>query len=132
MVNLLLDTCAWLWWVNDPDRLTIKARESIERTRDGGHAFVSEASIWEMTLKAPQRLGLSRPLREWVELASSTSGVKLKRIKKRDLLATPELPPWAHRDPFDRLLVVVARRLNVPIVTSDGHIRGYPHVQTIW
>lgn len=132
MVSVLLDTCAWLWWVSDPVKLTAKARRAIEAAQGGGHAFVSEASVWELTLKTPQKLGLKQPLREWVDLAAQSPGVKLKKIKRDDLLSTAELPDWRHRDPFDRLMVVVARRLNVPIITSDDQIRHYPHVQSIW
>ena len=32
---------------------------------------------------------------------------------------------WAHSDPFDRMLVVQARRLAATLVTADAAIRNY-------
>ncbi|MFA7052367.1 MAG: VapC toxin family PIN domain ribonuclease, partial [Kiritimatiellia bacterium] len=37
-----------------------------------------------------------------------------------------------HKDPADRLIVALARRLQVGLVTADSLIRSYPHVVTIW
>ncbi|CAG0935013.1 hypothetical protein TFLX_03837 [Thermoflexales bacterium] len=39
------------------------------------------------------------------------------------------LPDAFHRDPADQLIVATARVLGVPLVTLDGRIRDYPHVQ---
>ena len=37
-----------------------------------------------------------------------------------------------HKDPADRLIVVLARRLQAQLVAADRLIRAYPHVTTIW
>lgn len=42
------------------------------------------------------------------------------------------LPDNFHKDPADRILVAIARRYNIPLVTCDRKILSYPHVQTIW
>jgi PIN domain nuclease of toxin-antitoxin system len=38
---------------------------------------------------------------------------------------------WAHRDPADRLIVALARRRHLPIVTADTII-GEWYPRTIW
>jgi len=40
------------------------------------------------------------------------------------------LPPPIHRDPADRVLIATARLERLTLVTTDGKIRGYPHVAT--
>ena len=38
---------------------------------------------------------------------------------------------WSHRDPFDRMLVAQAQRLQLTIVTRDAAILGYDGVLAI-
>lgn len=40
--------------------------------------------------------------------------------------------PILVKDPADRILVAIARRYNIPLVSCDRKILSYPHVQTIW
>jgi len=49
-----------------------------------------------------------------------------------DAIASTQLPGDFHRDPADRIIVALARRYGVPLVTSDRLIRDYPHVTTVW
>lgn len=36
------------------------------------------------------------------------------------------------RDPFDALIISVARDLNLPLVTRDAHVRESGTVRVIW
>ncbi|WP_248277766.1 hypothetical protein [Brasilonema sp. UFV-L1] len=47
-------------------------------------------------------------------------------------IASTKLPGDFHKDPADRILVAIARRYGIPLVTCDIKIIDYPHVQTIW
>ena len=48
-MNLLLDTHALLWWLEDNPKLSKKARNVI---KDGENlVFISAAAIWEITIK---------------------------------------------------------------------------------
>jgi PIN domain nuclease of toxin-antitoxin system len=40
--------------------------------------------------------------------------------------------PAIHRDPFDRILVALARADMLTILTSDQEIPRYPGVKTLW
>ena len=42
------------------------------------------------------------------------------------------LPSPFHADPADRIMVASARIHNLAIVTGDGRILAYPHVDTVW
>jgi PIN domain nuclease of toxin-antitoxin system len=46
-------------------------------------------------------------------------------------LVTP-LPDGFHKDPADRILLAIARRYNILMVSCDHKILSYPHVKTIW
>jgi PIN domain nuclease of toxin-antitoxin system len=61
-VKLLLDTHTLLWWVWDSVKLGKQARSLI--LSDETLIWVSAASIWEMSIKAPLgRLDRCRPSR---------------------------------------------------------------------
>lgn len=40
--------------------------------------------------------------------------------------------PLIHRDPFDRVLVALARAHRLTVLTSDENIPKYPDVCTLW
>jgi len=47
-VNLLVDTHALLWWLDDPGQLSEKARTAI--AEGGNSVFVSAAAAWEIAI----------------------------------------------------------------------------------
>ena len=49
-MNLLLDTCALLWALHDPDKLSNTARKAL--TDPDNTIHVSAVSFWEISLKA--------------------------------------------------------------------------------
>ena len=95
--------------------------------------MVSVISVWEVGVKvALRKLVLDRDVRAWVELASSYPGILVQPLSAVDALESTRLPRWRHRDPADRIVVALARRLGVALVTRDRAIRAYRYVSTIW
>lgn len=130
---IVLDTAAWIWWTSDPSRLGARARRTIvdEEPRNG--LVVSAISVWEIATKVGLgRLSLDRDIRTWIGLASAYPGVTVLPLDPRDALESTLLPGNFHRDPADRMLVALARRLDAPIVTADRAIRAYRHVRSVW
>ena len=132
-VVTVLDTQAWLWWLHDPARLSVAARARIETAVSKGDARLSAISVWEVAVKAALgKLALSMPMETWFEQASRYPGIVIDAVGPLDAIASTVLPGEFHKDPADRLIVALARRLGVPLVTSDEKIRDYAHVSTIW
>ena len=130
---ILLDTAAWIWWVADPDRLSTRARKTIESEESKNGLVVSAISVWEVAVKvALGKLQLNRSIRSWIEFACSYPGLSVVPIEPIDALESTLLPGAFHRDPADRLLIALSRRLEICIVTSDRAMRKYRHVETIW
>ena len=68
---LLLDTHAFLWWVADDARLTVRARRAIEREP----CVLSVVSCWEMAIKVRLRkLAVPLPLERFVVEQLETNG----------------------------------------------------------
>jgi PIN domain nuclease of toxin-antitoxin system len=120
MTNLLLDTHAFLWAIDNDPRLSQKAREAIV---DGNNVvFVSAATAWEIAIK--RSIGkLKAPDGDYLEELRLHRFTPLN-ITSEHALAVENLP-FHHNDPFDRMLVVQARLEDLILVTRDPRIMAY-------
>lgn len=130
---IVLDTAAWIWWVSDPMSLSVRARQAIVAEEATSGLLVSAMSVWEVAVKvALRKLTIDRDVRAWVAMASAYPGLTVLPLHPADALESTLLPGRFHKDPADRMIVAFARRLDVPLVTSDRALRRYRHVRTIW
>ncbi|MBI2892508.1 MAG: type II toxin-antitoxin system VapC family toxin [Deltaproteobacteria bacterium] len=130
---IVLDTNAWVFWAADPKRLSRRALRRIQREEAGGEILVSVVSAWEVALKhSLGKLELDRDVASWIAVAAGYPRVRLVPLEVDEAVQSTSLPGSFHRDPADRFIVALARRLGVPIVTSDKRIRKYAHVQSVW
>jgi PIN domain nuclease of toxin-antitoxin system len=130
---ILLDTHVWLWLLHKPSQLSNQARALIDVEESQNGILVSAISVWEIAVKVSiGKLSLPLPIGEWYELAQTQSGIVIEPLNPLDAIASTQLPENFHKDPADRILVAVARRHKIPLVTCDVKILNYPHVQTVW
>lgn len=127
---VVLDTHAFIWWCNAPDRLSKAARQASE---DADVRLVAAISVWEVgMLVAKGRLGLDRDVATWVDEALSLPGVQLAPLSPHIALRASILPGELHGDPADRLIVATAIEHACVLVTKDDMILRYPHVRAVW
>jgi len=118
-VILLLDAHALVWWFTDVSSLSADARAAIVDPRN--QVLVSAASIWELaTKRAKGKIDLAGDLSASIEQAGF-AGVP---ITTADAQAAAALP-LHHHDPFDRMLVAQAVRLDALVVTRDPMFARY-------
>ena len=130
---IVLDTQVWLWWVHDVSKLSERAARAIHEEEEAGAIRVSVISVWEIAVKSDLgKLELSMDVDEWFRLASSYPSLVVEPVSAQDAIASARLPGSFHKDPADRIIVAMARRYGVSLVTSDRLIRAYPHVASIW
>jgi PIN domain nuclease of toxin-antitoxin system len=130
---ILLDTHVWLWLLHKPSQLSNQARALIDVEEPQNGILVSAISVWEIAVKVSiGKLSLPLPIGEWYELAQTQSGIVIEPLNPLDAIASTQLPENFHKDPADRILVAIARRHKIPLVTCDVKILNYPHVQTVW
>lgn len=88
-------------------------------------------SLWELGLKAKVgQLDLGCTIRDYAERLEQVAGLELVPVETRLWLDSLELD-WPHRDPADRLIVALAKRRHLSLVTADKIIRGW-YPQVIW
>jgi PIN domain nuclease of toxin-antitoxin system len=116
-VKLLLDTHAFLWWLDGDRRLSLRARRAIAAERNA--VWVSALSAFEIVLKA--RLGR---LPRAAAVADDLAGAILSQefialdVTVAHAQRAGDLP-LTHRDPFDRLLAAQAIHEGLHFVSND-------------
>jgi PIN domain nuclease of toxin-antitoxin system len=127
---IVLDTHILIWWVNQSDRLRAETSERIETESDA--VAVSAISLWEIAkLVQGGRLQLSMPVEDWIEQALAYPKVVVIPLSPAIVVDSTRLPPPFHKDPADELIVASARVLSCPLMTYNGKILNYPHVQLL-
>jgi PIN domain nuclease of toxin-antitoxin system len=122
-LRLLLDTHAFVWWLDGSRRLSSRARRAIDNKSN--EVFVSAASAWEITTKA--RLGkLPAALDVATDVAGSIADQGFRGLditvvhgqRAGDLAG-------AHSDPFDRMLIAQALTEGMTVVSADEIFDSY-------
>jgi PIN domain nuclease of toxin-antitoxin system len=128
-MRLLLDTHAFLWWVDDAPALSRKARTVI--ADPGNDCLLSLASCWEMAIKLSLgKLRLPGAIERFIPEQLAANAIRQLTIDFRHVARVAALP-FHHRDPFDRLLAAQALEERCPIVSADPIFRKYG-VRRIW
>ena len=128
-MRILLDTHAFLWWMEGNPRLVTTARRAV--AAEENDILVSAASACEITTK--HRLGR---LPEADKLAGDIRGA----IASQDFAELPVSVPDAERagrltgpvqDPFDRMLIGQALSYELALVSNEKAFDWY-RIRRLW
>jgi PIN domain nuclease of toxin-antitoxin system len=130
---ILLDTHIWQWLLHTPEQLSERGRNLLTIGENQNALIVSAISVWEIAVKhSSGKLPLPLPVNEWFALAKTRSGITIEPLDPLDAIASIQLPGDFHKDPADRIIVAIAYRRNIELMTCDQKILNYPHVKTLW
>ncbi|NEP09622.1 MAG: type II toxin-antitoxin system VapC family toxin [Symploca sp. SIO2C1] len=128
-----IDTHVWLWWLHTPEQLSERSRTLLTIGENQNTLIVSAISVWEIALKhSAGKLPLPLSVNEWFALAKTRPGITIEPLDPLDAIASTQLPGDFHKDPADRIIVALAYRRNIELITCDQKILNYPHVKTLW
>ena len=122
-MRLLLDTHVFIWWANEPERLSPKVLSLCEDAENT--LILSVASVWEMQIKiqlGKLKIDLSMP--DLIRSQQQTNNMQILPIELGHVLELQNLPPH-HNDPFDRLLIVQAKAEGALLVSKDKAFKKY-------
>jgi PIN domain nuclease of toxin-antitoxin system len=126
---IVLDTHAWIYWLSASERLSTRARATIESAEAIG---VSAISCWEVaTLERRRRVDFAHGARAWVRDALERPNLALIHVGHEIAMRAGELVD-AHGDPADRIIAATALLADAPLVTKDRKLAGFPGVKAIW
>jgi PIN domain nuclease of toxin-antitoxin system len=122
-MNLLLDTCTFIWLCSDPEKLSGPAAQALdEPTNDRA---LSTASVWEIALKYQSgKLPLPTKPDLWVEEQLQLQDIDVLPLQRDVLYQATALPP-VHKDPFDRVIAADALLRKFRLVSPDKPFEIY-------
>ncbi len=130
---ILLDTHIWLWWLHSPEKLSERGRTLLTIGENQNSLIVCAISVWEIAVKHSNgKLPLPLPINEWFALATTRPGITIEPLDPLDAIASTQLAGDFHKDPADRIIVAIAYRRNIELMTCDQKILNYPHVKILW
>jgi PIN domain nuclease of toxin-antitoxin system len=128
-LNILLDTCTFLWIASDSPELSSKARNLFKDPDN--EVYLSVASAWEIIVKHNLgKLPLPEPPHKFIYKWRARHQIASLSLDEAAVLQLSRLPEY-HKDPFDRILICQAIANSLVILTPDNHITQYP-VRTDW
>ena len=126
----ILDTHAWIWWVNESPQLSPAAQGAIETANELG---VHRISCWEVAMLVEKgRLGLRLDIDQWVDEALRRPKINLLPFTPRMAVLATRLPGVFHGDTADRFIVASCLLSGASLVTRDAKITSWGHVPVIW
>ena len=121
-MNYLIDTHILIWFIEGNEQLSKKAQAII--TNPANDIYISQASLWEMTIKISiGKLSLSISLSD-LELFLSSNQFQILDTKFRHYEILQYLP-FHHQDPFDRLIIAQAKAEDYILITNDARFKLY-------
>jgi PIN domain nuclease of toxin-antitoxin system len=122
-MKYLLDTHVLLWWLVGDARLSQTAMDLIADPEN--NVLVSSASAWEIAIK--HRLGkLGAPEEIATDLPTLITRARMMELPiSLDHAIVAGGLDWAHRDPFDRMLVAQADTDDLFLITNDATISRF-------
>ncbi len=127
-MNVLLDTHAFIWYIEGSKNLSSKAKEIIESLNND--LYFSIASIWEIAIKSGKgRLDLQNPFHD-LEYLLQQLNINILPITFTDTKIYVDLP-FHHNDPFDRILVAQSINHSLLLLSCDKIFDAYA-VDRLW
>jgi PIN domain nuclease of toxin-antitoxin system len=125
MQAFLLDTHVWLWLVFDEGRVSDHAHKNLEEAAKRNALGLSQASIWEVAVKARKgKLDLPPDTRTWLTRATRMPGLGVMELDRDVLIRSAELE-MPVRDPADRMIVATALRYDLTLATADRKVLDF-------
>lgn len=128
-MDLLLDTHAFIWSYEEPERLS---EVVLAKLSDPANSlFLSVASVWEMQIKIQRgKLKFDDPLSTVIAEQQDVNRIRIMPIELSHALFLESLP-FHHKDPFDRMLIAQSSVEDMTIVSRDVHLSSYD-VKLLW
>ena len=128
-MNLLLDTHAFLWFIEGSDKLSERAKDLIEDR--GNERYLSVGSLWEMAIKVSiGKLNVPLPFTRLVSEHVEGNAMNVLGLTALHLDMQRSLP-FNHRDPFDRMIIAQAKVEEMKVVGRDEGFERYD-VEILW
>ena len=128
-MKYLLDTHAFLWFINDDKQLSTKATNAI--VDPTAIKYVSIAVFWEVAIKLNiGKLKIGMSFEElWHQM--ERNGFEVLPVTFEHTFELSSLD-WHHKDPFDRMMIARAIVEDFCMISKDSNFVNYNELKLLW
>ena len=127
-MDYLLDTHAFLWFINGSVELSPQAKNIIQNPANT--LYLSIAVFWEIAIKLIiGKISIDMSFDE-LKNEADKNDFQILPIQFEDIRVLTTLELY-HKDPFDRILIAQAIQNDMTMITKDSNFEAYP-VKIIW
>lgn len=132
--SLVVDSYAFIWYVQASPRLSGKARQAMdEATSADVPLMISAVTLVELIYLVEKGTFSEADVEAFHEiLDAADSGFEVAPIDEAVARAVGRIPRAAVADPFDRMIAATALLRAAPLVTYDRRLRQLTGLETIW
>lgn len=128
-MTLLLDSHTFVWWRDEPHKLSSAAFAEISNPNN--FVFLSVVTVWELQIKiALNKFTVKGKLENAIKDEQQNNGFQILPVQLDHALYLENLP-LHHKDPFDMLLISQAIVENMTLITADPEFSKY-QVNLLW
>lgn len=127
---IVVDTHAWLWWVNGEGGLSRPASRAIHHADAVGIATISAMEVAALVRRG--KITLDTTAGSWVAQAFGRDHVAEVELTSEIAVAAGSLGDDFVGDPADRIIYATAIVTGSKLVTRDRFLRTYDPARTIW
>ncbi len=132
---LVTDTHPLVWYLaNKEKELSKRVLAAFKSAQEGSgtHIWVPSVVAWELSelMRKTDRIKLHAPFEELIKENFYFKSMTLTDLQPNDLVIGHSLN--FNRDPFDRLIVATALRLELPLITADTDITSAKPCEIFW
>jgi len=131
----ITDTHPFIWYMSKQfSKLPAKVNKIFHAAKQGGggHIWVPQIVLWELSglIKKTSRITVRISLQELVRENFYAKSISVIDLDTEDVLHAHNMAFIS--DPFDALIMAVALRLKVPLITGDQKIHDSKQCEIFW
>lgn len=123
-MKYLIDTHTLIWALTEPNKLSQRVRDILGSPYI--QIVVSAVSFWEISMKyAKGKLILSGITPQDIFHASRQMGIEFLPLSAEVCASYHQFNASYHKDPFDKMLLWIAKSENFPFISNDQYVKLY-------
>jgi PIN domain nuclease of toxin-antitoxin system len=130
---LVLDTCALIFDALQPEKLSSRARQSIQRAEEANRLVCCDISLWEIAmLISKKRLDPATDCKTFLEVMLASRKLNIMPITPEIAALSSLNEGFPHLDPADRIIAATTIYYKGKLVTCDKKLASVPGLFIIW
>ena len=130
---IILDTCVLIFDSLTPERLSKKAKETLNAEENHTNLCCSDISLWEIAMLINKgRLQPGTDCLTYLQLVLAARQITVLPITPRIAYLSTSMPEINQHDPADRIIAATAKEHRAALVTADQKLLNLREINTIW